>query len=85
MGRKKVVRKSNKKVTQTTQPALSFDNLRLVLWDNLYALKDGNIEPSVANSINKTALGICKASDVQLSALKLAGKVSKADVKKLLM
>ena len=64
---------------------LNSDNLANVLWRTLNDLREGKMKPIEANSIAAQSREICRIKKIQLDAIKLMGKPTKADLKKLSM
>ena len=64
---------------------LTGQTLKVELWSTLLDLKEDKVKPENAKAISATAREICRVTRLQLEALKLAGKPTKAKIAKVTM
>ena len=70
---------------KTVSEPLTSENLSNTLWETLNQLRLGEIKATYANAIATQSREICRIKKMQLDAIKLMGKPTKADLKKLSM
>ena len=64
---------------------LTARNLQESLWETHLLLKAGKINSKVANSMAKQSAEICRIQKLQIEAMKLVGKATQTDKKKLIL